>query len=864
MNMRVGYPPRSRRVQPYDGTGRPPVRAAAPPGAAQASSRPRPRSAGPAARRSVDAPAKQSWPRTFAQFQAAAAAAAAGVHGNSDAEAQRSSGSGPFSGAPAPPKKFGSPWAPRPAAQRPSSAAPLRPQSAAAATAAARAASAAAHAAAASWGAQRPAYSSARHAPARVAAEPASLAAARAPPASLAAWLGAAPGAPPDARRAAAPQYTSSAPRPQSAATMRAPDERRDSEHRDEAPADDAAHPAQQTRRREYAPPPSRPPAQAYPQYPQYAPPQHANPQHSKPPQPTPAAALYGRPTSATVGRPATTSAPAQRPASAAPARAAAKSEDYASAAKARESYEAAKAMQYYDNKAFPPAAVAVESPQAASPRAAAASRAPGRDAGGSGADAGLYVGRAADVDRAIVDDALASNRHGQRRRDDERRRESIDAAAREAAAREAAAAQDLGKRRSENARAPGEADDDFGRETREASDGDADDRDALVRALVATAQRKRGAPDFYTFGKVVGVGSFGTVRLARHKLTGVKVAIKTYERAKMKDPQQWKRVQQEARVMEKLSDSPLVCRFFEGFDTALPRRAHLVMEFLPGGNLCSYVKAKRKLEERELRPLVLQLAMAVEHMHSLNVVHRDIKLENILFVDETHCNIRVIDFGFSTRCAPDRRLRLFCGTPSYMAPEIVKRTEYRGKPIDLWSFGVVTYACIGGHFPFAARSQQELYRKILRGTYRLPDGISDGAADLVRGCLTPDVSRRVTAPDARQLAWLQGLDMPTLALSNFSRAKNPRDDIRRESMQRMESLGVPRDALIQQITNAEHTPITACYYLLMGSMQLRDKAPTKARPLSAPPGKAPQSSWAAKENMANHAASKGDAPCRP
>ena len=82
----------------------------------------------------------------------------------------------------------------------------------------------------------------------------------------------------------------------------------------------------------------------------------------------------------------------------------------------------------------------------------------------------------------------------------------------------------------------------------------------------------------------MIGVGSFGTVRIAWHKLTGRKVAIKTYERSKMKDPQQWKRVQQEARVMEKLSDSTLICRFLEAFETVAPRRAHLVMEFLPGG----------------------------------------------------------------------------------------------------------------------------------------------------------------------------------------------------------------------------------------------------------------------------------------
>ena len=82
-------------------------------------------------------------------------------------------------------------------------------------------------------------------------------------------------------------------------------------------------------------------------------------------------------------------------------------------------------------------------------------------------------------------------------------------------------------------------------------------------------------------------------------------MAIKTYERSKMKDPAAVEAVQQEARVMEKLSDSTLICRFLEAFETVAPRRAHLVMEFLPGGNLCSYVKAKRRISEGELQPLV-------------------------------------------------------------------------------------------------------------------------------------------------------------------------------------------------------------------------------------------------------------------
>lgn len=344
-----------------------------------------------------------------------------------------------------------------------------------------------------------------------------------------------------------------------------------------------------------------------------------------------------------------------------------------------------------------------------------------------------------------------------------------------------------------------------------------------LRRLLAASATHRRGVPSMYNFGKVIGVGSFGTVRLGYHKLTGHRVAIKTYERAKMKDPQQWKRVQQEARVMEKLSDFPPVCRFLEAFETASPRKAHLIMEHLGGGSLCSYVKSKRKLTEAQVQPLMFQVAVALEHMHSLDVVHRDIKLENILFSDNSHRIVRIIDFGFSTRCAADRRLRLFCGTPSYMAPEIVRRHEYRGKPIDLWSFGVVVYACLSGHFPFAAKSQPDLYRKILRGTFHLPDGLSDGAAALIQAAILVDVNRRIAAPELRRHFWLtSGVSESDLRagtkIGSHTRSKHPKDDFHAELLNRMtETMGVPRDTVVNGIMRAEHSPITACYYLLMG-----------------------------------------------
>ena len=145
-------------------------------------------------------------------------------------------------------------------------------------------------------------------------------------------------------------------------------------------------------------------------------------------------------------------------------------------------------------------------------------------------------------------------------------------------------------------------------------------------------------------------------------KLLGAKVAIKTYDKAKVKDPAHWKRVNSEINVMQQMSH-PRICRLYEAVET--PKRMHLIMESLDGSNLCNYVKSKKKFTEDEASWIFFQLLQAVDYLHSTGVTHRDIKLENVLFVDPLDCkDIKLIDFGFSTFCK-GKKLKMFCGTPS-------------------------------------------------------------------------------------------------------------------------------------------------------------------------------------------------------
>lgn len=329
-------------------------------------------------------------------------------------------------------------------------------------------------------------------------------------------------------------------------------------------------------------------------------------------------------------------------------------------------------------------------------------------------------------------------------------------------------------------------------------------------------ASTNSNAMDMYMVGKVVGVGSYGKVRAAWHRLSGAKVAIKTYDKTKMKDPAHWKRVQSEIAIMEEVSH-PRIARMFEAVETT--KRVHIVMECIEGGNLCSYVKAKRRLSEEESRRIFFQLLQAMDYLHNLNVIHRDIKLENVLFGEGK--DIKLIDFGFSTIHQQGKRHRVFCGTPSYMAPEIVKRLEYEGKPTDMWSMGVLLYALLCGCFPFRARTYPDLYRRIARGYFSIPEELSPAVRDLVHQLLTVDPHSRATTTKALSHPWLQtqlvsAPDISRLRSENpILISQKPLDDLNDQVLAEMQLFGISRDEIIRQVSNKMHTPITTLYYLL-------------------------------------------------
>lgn len=151
-------------------------------------------------------------------------------------------------------------------------------------------------------------------------------------------------------------------------------------------------------------------------------------------------------------------------------------------------------------------------------------------------------------------------------------------------------------------------------------------------------------------------------------------MAIKIYEKSKLIEPQRRKSVKREIKLMERMSH-PNICSLYDVLETNT--QLFIVMEYIGGDSLHSYLKSQpnRRLPEKEARRIFRQILGAQKYCHSLCITHRDIKLENILLDD--NLNVKIIDYGFSTRIPNERKVKLFCGTPSYMAPEIVTKSEY-------------------------------------------------------------------------------------------------------------------------------------------------------------------------------------------
>ncbi|CEP02566.1 hypothetical protein PBRA_009150 [Plasmodiophora brassicae] len=254
-----------------------------------------------------------------------------------------------------------------------------------------------------------------------------------------------------------------------------------------------------------------------------------------------------------------------------------------------------------------------------------------------------------------------------------------------------------------------------------------------------------------YIIGETIGKGSFGTVKVGTHCDTGERVALKFLSKKQVRDISEVERLFRESAILTSLKCEHII-RLYEVIDDV----AHIVMvmELAQGGELLDVIKARHALPEREACKVFSEIVAGVEYCHRKNVIHRDLKLENILMVNQT---VKIADFGLSNTAILGRsELGTACGTPSYLAPEQINREagQHIGAPADLWSMGVILYAMVAGFLPFQARSTPALFKKILNLEFTYPDYFSEELRDLIGRMLTPDPESRATISEVKSHPW--------------------------------------------------------------------------------------------------------------
>ncbi|CAK93859.1 unnamed protein product (macronuclear) [Paramecium tetraurelia] len=239
-----------------------------------------------------------------------------------------------------------------------------------------------------------------------------------------------------------------------------------------------------------------------------------------------------------------------------------------------------------------------------------------------------------------------------------------------------------------------------------------------------------------------LGQGSYATVRLCIEKNSKVKYAIKIYDKSKINDNQKMNNIKREISILKRINHSNIIKLIYAIEDR---KSINLVMEYISNQSLAVYVKSKTKrlLPIQEGLYIFQQLANAIKYLHSKNIAHRDIKMENILLLTDNY--VKLIDFGFSICIQDNQKVNVFCGTPSYMSPELVTKVPHNPLCSDIWSLGILLYRMLLGEYPFKGHNDKELYKAIQQNKVKMPNDMNQNITNLIKGCLEKNVNQRFT-----------------------------------------------------------------------------------------------------------------------
>ncbi|XP_015058542.1 CBL-interacting serine/threonine-protein kinase 3-like [Solanum pennellii] len=257
-----------------------------------------------------------------------------------------------------------------------------------------------------------------------------------------------------------------------------------------------------------------------------------------------------------------------------------------------------------------------------------------------------------------------------------------------------------------------------------------------------------------YEMGRTIGEGTFAKVKFARNSETGEAVAIKILDKDKVLKHKMAEQIKREIATM-KLIRHPHVVQLYEVL--ASKTKIFIVLEFVTGGELFDKIVNHGRMHEKEARKYFQQLINAVDYCHSRGVYHRDLKPENLLL--DVNGNLKVSDFGLSAlsqQVRDDGLLHTTCGTPNYVAPEVLNDHGYDGTTADLWSCGVILFVLLAGYLPFDDSNLINLYKKISAAEFTCPPWMSFGAMKLITRILDPNPMTRITVSEILEDEWFK------------------------------------------------------------------------------------------------------------
>jgi len=286
---------------------------------------------------------------------------------------------------------------------------------------------------------------------------------------------------------------------------------------------------------------------------------------------------------------------------------------------------------------------------------------------------------------------------------------------------------------------------------------------------------------EHYDIEQDLGKGAFSVVKRATHKKTGEKVAIKIIDKKTATTAQDTKRLETEVTILKKVSHPNIICLkdLYEDSNELC-----LVMELVTGGELFDKIVEKGQYTENEASIIVKKMLSAVEYLHNQGIAHRDLKPENLLLKSTSDTEVMISDFGLSKIVSQQSIMDTACGTPYYVAPEVLLSTGY-DKEVDLWSVGVITYLLLCGFPPFYGESLPEVFEQIMKADYDFPDpywtDISSEAKDLIKKLLVVDAKKRLSATEALKHPWV--------VKGGSSKSLNVKDLLKEHTLERKQSL---------------------------------------------------------------------------